>query len=165
MDIGKLGGKLSQGLKKYRYPILVLLAGILLMTLPTGGKEETPAQEQAQQTQPQQVDMARELEEILAQIKGVGKVQVLLTQAAGERYEYQQDKNQSETAESSDTVIITDSGRNQSPVLVQTLGPEYLGAVIVCQGASAPEVKLAVVEAVSKATGLSSDRISVLKMK
>ncbi len=165
MDIGKLGGKLTQRIKKYRYPILVLLAGILLMTLPGQKQEAAPAQEPTQQTEAPQADMARELEDILSQIKGVGKVQVLLTQAAGERYEFQQDENRSDTAQAGDTVIITDADRNQSPVLVQTLPPEYLGAIIVCQGASTPEVKLAVVEAVSKATGLSSDRISVLKMK
>ncbi len=146
--------------KKYRYPILVLLAGILLMILPGQKKQEAP-QVQIQQTQPETADLAGQLERILVQIKGVGKVQVLLTQAAGERVEYQADEN----GEHSDTVIITDSDRNQRPVPVQTLSPEYLGAIIVCQGAGAPEVKLAVVEAVSKATGLSADRISVLKMK
>ncbi len=165
MDIGKLGGKLTQGIKKYRYPLLVLLVGILLMILPGQKKEKTSVQEPVQQTQAPQTDMVQELENILGQIKGVGKVQVLLTQSAGERYEFQQDRNQSDTGEAGDTVIITDADRNQSPVLVQTMGPEYLGAIIVCQGASTPEVKLAVVEAVSKATGLSTDRISVLKMK
>lgn len=146
--------------KKYRYPILVLLVGLLLMLLP-GQKEQDPPQTDVQQTQPEQMDLARQLEGILVQIKGVGKAQVLLTQAAGERQEYQSDEN----GEHSDTVILTDSDRNQRPVLVQTLPPEYLGAIIVCQGAGTPEVKLAVVEAVSKATGLSADRISVLKMK
>jgi hypothetical protein len=37
--------------------------------------------------------------------------------------------------------------------------------VIVCQGGDQPEVKLAVVEAVCDAVGLTADKISVLKMK
>ena len=45
------------------------------------------------------------------------------------------------------------------------LSPTYLGAVIVCQGGDSPTVKLAIVEAVSNATGLSADKITVLKMK
>jgi len=41
----------------------------------------------------------------------------------------------------------------------------YRGAVVVCQGGDNASVRLAVVEAVSNATGLTSDRITVLKMK
>jgi hypothetical protein len=40
-----------------------------------------------------------------------------------------------------------------------------MGAVIVCQGADKPVVRLAIVEAVADATGLSTDTITVLKMK
>jgi len=40
-----------------------------------------------------------------------------------------------------------------------------MGAVIVCQGADDPQVRLSIVDAVSKVTGLGSDKISVLKMK
>lgn len=39
------------------------------------------------------------------------------------------------------------------------------GAVILCQGADAAEVRLHIVEAVSAFTGLGSNRILVLKMK
>ncbi len=161
MDLAKISEKLLSCGKKYRYPILVLLIGILLMTLPQK-KTSDLTQETLPQAELLETDMAKDLEEILSQIKGVGKVQVLLTQATGERYEYQQDAN---NADSADTVIVSDADRNQSPVLVQTLPPEYLGAIIVCQGAGSPEVKLAIVEAVSRATGLTADRISVLKMK
>ncbi len=161
MEVGKLSVKISEAVKKYRYPILVLLAGLLLMMLPGKQAEKSTPEPELSVTQPQKQDLAQELQSILMQIKGVGKVQVLLTQAAGELYQYQQD----EKGDGWDTVIITDENRNQNPILSQVLPPTYLGAVIVCQGAGTPEVKLAVVEAVSKATGLSSDKITVLKMK
>ena len=64
-----------------------------------------------------------------------------------------------------ETVILTDSERNQQPLVQQVLPPQYLGAVIVCQGAENAAVRLAVVEAVRNATGLGADKISVLKMK
>ena len=41
----------------------------------------------------------------------------------------------------------------------------FLGAVVVCQGADDPQVRLQVIDAVSKATGLRSNCIAVLKMK
>ena len=56
--------------------------------------------------------------------------------------------------------------RRADPGLVRQVNPpEYLGAVVLCQGADNPSVKLSIVEAVSKATGLTTDRITVLKMK
>jgi stage III sporulation protein AG len=64
-----------------------------------------------------------------------------------------------------ETVIITDSQRNESPLVLQVLPPEYMGAVIVCQGAENVQVRLAIVEAVCNATGLGADKIAVLKMK
>ena len=42
---------------------------------------------------------------------------------------------------------------------------QYLGVIVVCEGADSPAVRLAIVEAVSDVTGLGADRISVLKMK
>ncbi len=160
MDMKKLGSTLPTLVKKYKYPILVLLVGVLLMCIPVSGKEK--ASQQPLQTQPQEEqDLASQLEDILSQIQGVGSVRVLLTQASGEAYRYQYD----ESSDRKDTVIITDGDRNQSPVIQQILPPKYLGAVVVCQGAEAPAVKLAVVEAVSRLTGLGADTISVLKMK
>jgi stage III sporulation protein AG len=40
-----------------------------------------------------------------------------------------------------------------------------MGAIVLCQGADVPSVRLAIVDAVSKVTGLVANQISVLKMK
>lgn len=168
MDIGKLGEKLPALLKKYKYAVLVLAVGLVLMILPTKTKTEA-AVTQNPTTSVEIRDTAQELANILEKIQGVGKVQVLLTVKAGESTVYQTDEDvdTSETGSSirKETVIITDSNRNQQPLVVQILPPEYLGAVIVCQGAENAAVRLAVVEAVCRATGLGADKISVLKMK
>ena len=111
----------------------------------------------------------QQLTEILQQIKGVGKVKVLLTISRGEKTEYQQDEDQSvsenESSIRKETIIIRDSEDNEAALITQVIPPEYLGAIVVCEGADDANVKLAVLEAVSKATGLRSDKISVLKMK
>ena len=52
-----------------------------------------------------------------------------------------------------------------SIVVAQALNSKYLGAIILCQGADHADVKLQITQAVSRATGLGTDRISVLKMK
>ncbi len=164
MDIRKL----PQLLAKYKYAILVLAVGLALMLLPS--KTQTEQTPEPNATAPAQTaDPSKELASILGQIQGVGKVQVLLTVKAGETTRYQTDDDITTSDGSSairkDTVIITDSQRNERPLVVQVLPPEYLGAVIVCQGAENAAVRLAVVEAVSRATGLGADKITVLKMK
>ncbi len=168
MDIKQVGAKALDFVKKYRYAILVLLVGIVLMALPE--KAETQAEEQVrEEIAAPAPSLTEQLEQVLVQIKGVGKVTVLLTVAEGERnvYQYDEDVSLSDGSSTSrkDTVITTDSDRDQQALIVQVVPAVYQGAVIVCQGADSPAVKLAVTDAVAKATGLSADKISVLKMK
>ena len=68
-------------------------------------------------------------------------------------------------SENQKTLIITDEKRAEKGLIRQVNPPVLQGAVVVCQGADAPKVKLAVVDAVMRATGLSSNQICVLKMK
>lgn len=156
-------GKLKSLAGKYRYVFLVVIAGIFLMCLP-GRQEKTDATASPiAETQSLQED----LEQILETIQGVGKVRVLLTQAVGERSEYIRDENYGGSGDTRqwDTVIITDENRAQKGLVSQVISPVYQGAVVVCQGGDSAAVRLAVVEAVCDATGLSADKISVLKMK
>ena len=88
---------------------------------------------------------------------------MLLSYAEGERIIYQTDTD--DGFQSSDTVTVTDSERNQTGLVVQTVPAVFQGAVIVCQGAGNPSVRLAIVDAVSKYTGLGAHQISVLEMK
>lgn len=162
MDLTAVFGKVRQGLIKYRYLIFILLLGIVLMSMPdfreNGNSEEIQPDVQASKEDPSQL-----LSDLLSQIEGAGKVRLLLTEAAGERTIYQTDQTGQELQ--LDTVIITNADRGQQGMVQQVIPPQYQGAVVVCQGADDPNVKLAIVEAVSNATGLSTDRISVLKMK
>ncbi len=161
MERIKLPDKLTDFLKKYRYVALILLVGLVLMCLPEGNSTEDA---DTAPTLPQATpDIARSLEQILSQVDGAGEVKVLLTQSEGARTVYQTDRGSDGT--SANTVIITDSDRAQQGLVRQTDPPVYLGAVVVCRGADDPKVRLAIVEAVSDATGLGADRITVLKMK
>lgn len=158
MDWVSIKQKAAAFCTQYRYVILVVCIGLALMAIPE--KAET-ADTSEPTTVQSQSDPAQKLEEILGQIEGVGKVKVLLTVSAGEQtvYEYNESDSRREA------VIITDSGRAEQGLVQQVIPPVYLGAVIVCQGGNKASVQLAVVEAVSNATGLSTDRITVLKMK
>ena len=167
MDWQAIKEKGSQFIKKYRYAVLILLVGILFMTFPFQKEENIEMEEPIEQTHEKEMQEALAL--ILSKIDGAGRVEVLLTQRTGEAIIYQTDSDDSVSSDSTDvnlkTVIISDSDRAEQPVVRQVLPPTYLGAIIVCQGGDSPSVKLAIVEAVSNATGLSADKITVLKMK
>ena len=167
MDIRKLREKIPGWFYKYRYPIAIALVGIVLLLIPV--KAENTVQEEAKPSESRQVDMSQELAQILAQIEGVGRVKVMLTIAAGETFIYQNDQDSNFGSGISsirqETVIITDADRNQQALITQVLPAKYQGAIVICQGADTASVKWAVVDAVSKATGLGANQISVLKMK
>lgn len=160
MDWRAVKSEASAFVKKYRLVILVLVVGICLMLLPES-KEETqvPVSVERQQTREQA------LQEILSKIKGAGKVEVLLAEYRGAETIYQTDQQQSTDSYREDTVIVSGTDREEQGLVRQTNPPAYLGALVVCQGGDIPTVKLAIVEAVMAATGLSSDKITVLKMK
>ena len=166
MDWMTLREKARLWLKEYRYVILVLVLGILLMMLPQGKTEEKKEESIPIPETEAQETVQEQLEQLLSMVQGAGKVRVLLTEAEGERVVYQTDgEENSQNSKRTETVILSDSGRAESGLVQQIIPPTYLGAVILCEGADSASVRLALIEAVSNATGLSSDRISVLKMK
>ena len=63
------------------------------------------------------------------------------------------------------TVLYQPDSAQRLPAVRKTRYPVYRGAVVVCEGAGSPSVELAIVQAVSRLTGLGSDKISVIKMK
>jgi len=159
MDMVSGKQQLINDKKKYQYVFIILLIGISLMLLPQ--KEEPPTILPSEEND--LPDLEVELSAILSQIAGVGKAEVLLTETSGSNTIYQTDAAQNQSK--LDTVIITDRNREETGLVKQVLPPVYRGALIVCQGADSAGVRLSVVEAVKSVTGLSSDCITVLKMK
>jgi stage III sporulation protein AG len=98
-------------------------------------------------------------------VRGTGKVSVMLMEASGEEIIYQTDTSAASDSTKIDTVMVTDAQRNQNGLIRKIIAPQYCGAIVVCSGADDPQIRLEIVEAVSRITGLGADRISVLKMK
>ena len=167
MEISKWKTGILDRLGKYKYVLVVIIAGVILMALP-GKTETTPSHTPIEQTSAIS-DPSEQIAELLMMIEGAGKVRVYLSIARGEQILYQTDSTYSENDDKLDTktqtVLITDSDRNEAGLVYQKNPPTYQGALVVAQGAANPKVKLALVEAVSKVTGLGTDKISVLKMK
>ena len=170
MDRIKISNKITMFVRKYKYVALVLLLGVVLMMIPGKSRDSDPAAAaQTVETQAAGDSVRDELAAILSMVKGAGKVEVMLTVASGAETIYQTDDDVASTPDSSSaknsTVIITDAARVQGGLVRQENPAQYLGVIVVCEGADSPAVRLAIVEAVSDVTGLGADRISVLKMK
>lgn len=153
-------------LEKYKYPFLILVLGVVLMCIPF---EQTKEQELLTEAPPAlEYDLEERLQEVLAQIDGVGETEVLLSPKTGYLYTYQEDTQIRTTSDSEEleqqTVIMSNAGAER-PIETSVTYPTYEGAIVVCGGADKASVKLAVVRAVSGVTGLSADNITVIKMK
>jgi len=158
--------RLASIINQYKYVLLLIAAGIILLMFPAN---EKPEKQGISQQQENIITVEQQLSEILSCVRGAGEVKGFLSRASGEEILYQTDENYSTSTggydNRIDTVTVSGSDREETGLIRQINPPTYLGAIIVCQGADDPVIRLAIVEAVSRVTGLGADRISVLKMR
>lgn len=166
MDRVNIQKKIFTAFDKYKFIILIAGLGLILMLLPSDEQEQHKVQNQVHSSQ--QMSATEELASILGQIRGVGRVRVMLTERSGPQTHYQIDESGSQSADNTtsdkQTVIIS-TGTGETGLVKSVSSPVYMGAIVVCQGADDPAVRLEISRAVSAVTGISMDRISVLKMK
>lgn len=154
--------------KKYKFVLLIILVGIMLMLLPTGKKtQEAVKKNSTEESTFSLEDTEEKMSDILSHIQGVGHIRVMLTLKSGSQLHLAEDISRSgketDTRFDSETVTINCGSGSQEVVVTQQIYPTYQGAVIVCQGAEQSSVRLAITEAVSALTGLSADKISIVK--
>lgn len=168
MDVGAIKQMAAGWLKKlgaYKYVLLVIAIGALLLLWPDGsGEQKTETTETGQESFSVEV-LERKLEDVLSKIEGAGHVSVALTVKMSSERILAQDSRTRDDEESSETVVIS-VGSGKQEVVVQTeRSPVFQGALVVCEGGDDPQVKLLVTQAVSALTGLGSARITVCKGK
>ncbi len=167
VDIGrvKMMGKVrwSELWKKYKFVLLVVLVGVMLMLLPvSSGTEEPTAEARASEESFDLEAEERRMEELLGRIDGVGKLRLMLTLQSGTRLTLAEDSQKDQDRTQRETVTLN-RGSSQEVVVTNRYYPVYQGAVVVCQGADSSAVRLAITETVQALTGLPSDRIQVAK--
>ncbi|MBR3569793.1 MAG: hypothetical protein IKN96_03185 [Oscillibacter sp.] len=150
---------------KYKFAILITALGAALMVFPTG-RGATPAP-----SAPPSRNLQQELQDALAQIEGVGRARVVLSEESDGTRTLAQNRKASfrgdsaapsEFSESVET-ILADAGSGEAVVVTRTEYPTYRGALVVCEGGDRPAVRLAVTEAVTALTGLPASRVAVAK--
>ena len=88
--------KLTLLWQKYRFVLLILLAGLLLMLLP-GGTGDTEKDIDTLQAGFSLEDTERRMEDILSRIEGTGRLQLMLTLKAGSQLHLAEDTDQTVT--------------------------------------------------------------------
>lgn len=166
--LGQLAEKAKEVMGKNRLIWLIILAGVILLALPAGGKEEERTEGSAPPAEA--FDLAEteaRLSQALSKVKGAGEVTVVLTVEHGPRRVLAEDvsRDSADGGRRTQTVVIAQGGGQQEAVTVQEVSPRYQGAFLVCEGAGDPEVRLALTQAVSALTGLGADKISISQGK
>ena len=151
--------------KKYKFVLLVVLVGIILMLLPVSSQTKETEENKSQIPQ-ESFDLAameQRMEKVLGKIDGVGKLRLMLTLQSGTRLTLAEDTQRDQDRTQRETVTLNRGSGNQEIVITNRFYPVYQGAVVVCQGADSSAVRLAITETVQALTGLPSDRIRVAK--
>lgn len=175
--------KMFEGEKKVGWIVGLGIAGIIIIllsefiTLPQkAAKPEGPAYEDA--------DYAAKLEErlygVIGAIEGVGEPTILVTLQSGAQNVYaQEEKRNTDKTQDFDGaepkkiqmrdnveqkyILVDGASGTKEALVLTTLKPEVEGVVVLCPGGDNPVVRQRVVEVVTTALGISSNRVCVSK--
>lgn len=183
---GQFLEKLKQ-MKKNQWAIVVLV-GILLLVIAmpvNPGKEEqsqvSPVQTEEAGGEDQAEKLEAKLEQVLAQVEGVGKVKVMITlKSSGEKVvEKDRATSQRTTAEEEaegtsrdtteqeageETVYQKGEDGGQTPYVIEEKEPQIAGVMVVAQGGGQAVTAKNITEAVMALFGVEAHKIKVMKM-
>ncbi len=167
--------KISELLKGSKVKIIVFLGimGIALIFLSEFKGDNSKSQsvtENIQDTAYENYgeDMEQKLREILQNIDGVGRAEVMVTVGCTEEYIYASEekvKNGEKDYSSENQYVLIGSGSRKEALLKKVVSPQISGVVIICEGGDSNIVKEKVYSSVSAACDISSNRIYVTKLK
>ena len=123
-------------LEKYKYVLVILAVGLVLLLWPTGEKEKP--EESAARSAPEEFDLAaleEKLSQILSQVEGAGNVTVALTVKSGMEQVPVTDRSTSVTERGNsleEKAVVINTGSGQEAVVRVQRYPQFQGAVVVC---------------------------------
>ena len=170
--------------KKIKGIVLIGMIGILLILLSEILPQSTKTPQDAVSVSIDNETFCRQTEEkiynLVSSIQGVGEAQVWVTLESGAEYVYLQEeirntdttkdynsegvKTLREKDNSEQKYILVNKNGEEQPLLQKQLEPTVQGVVIVCEGAGSAQVNEQVVNAVTCALGISSNRVYVAQL-
>lgn len=156
--------------KKIAAIVCVGLAGIILLTLsetmPTKSdtNEKNSKEPVTDIRDSYEEDIEKRLTSIVSEINGAGRTEVMVTLASSDENVYAVKEKSSDGSKEREYIVI-DSDNNESGLLLKVIEPEIRGVAIVCEGADSANVRQEIVLTVSAVLGISTNRISIAKIK
>ena len=154
--------------KKITAIICLGLAGIFLLTMSELVPQKSTKTEKKETvsdiSDSYEADLEKRLTSIVSSINGAGRTQVMVTLASGDENVYAVKEKSSDGSREREYIVI-DDGSSESGLLLKVVEPEIRGVAIVCEGADSANVRQEIVSTVSAVLGISSNRISIAKIK
>lgn len=195
--IKKTEGNNKKNIENLVFFLILLIITIIAINTIWGGKKDDIQQEENKTTykklaqdinnelngnnlEKSEYNLEKDLENILAKISGVGKVQVLITYSETEEIvAMYNEKSTSNNTEENDAnggtrkieqvdndkeIIYEEINGTKVPITKKVLMPKIEGAIVTAEGAKNANVKTNIIQAVSAVTGVPTYRIQVFEM-
>ena len=181
--------------KNYTNILILVLIGILLVigssffnnSTPTVVKENVTAKQNSTvqgdklNTKEYENTMKNDLKNVLQQIKGIGRVEVIIYCESGEEQvpAFNSNETNSNTTEKAtdgsnrniaqksngSTIVVTTKGGDSEALILKKNKPKVTGVFIVADGAEEKIIELQVSKAVSTLYGIPENKVNVYPMK
>jgi stage III sporulation protein AG len=171
--------------------LTIILVGILVVvgsdflkstsTFKINAVEKPITENISSTTQDSEIVAENKLKSVLEDIDGVGKVKVMITFDGSEEQVPAVNINDStnntkekdtaggtrETIQENNgsTIVITNDGTKNQPLITKTIKPKIVGVVVVAEGAKDRIIELKVTQAVTRLYNVPADKVSVFPMK
>ena len=147
---------------KTEYLIIAAVAIVIIIVLfGIGGGGNSASSEQTDSVEQYVESLEQKLKNCLTNVKGAGKVDVIISVNSSMQTVFATEKNYSKDSALKETPIIV-SGK---PVVLKQAYPEIVGVVIVAKGASNISVKVDLLNACQTFLSITEDKIQILTMK
>ena len=135
--------------------IIGAIAGVLLLMIGGGeNKESAPTESDQAALERYSEGVEKKIHEICSKVKGVSDVSVAVSFERGFEYVYAKNEEDGE-------IIVIGSGSGKSAVKVTEKPPTIAGIGIVCRGGGDPGVQRQLLNLLSAAFGISSNKIYI----
>lgn len=157
--------------KKLKIIVAVGLIGIILISMSdlTSPKQKEQSADKNEKDYYSYVDnLESKLTNIISSIDGVGECKVMITLENTNESVYATDnesKTDDDSLDTKDEYVIYDSENGEAPVLIKEYMPTVQGVTVVCSGGDNIEIKEKIINTVTSLFDISTNRVSVSKIK
>ena len=158
--------------KKVKIVVAIGLVGMLLIMasemLGSNGKEQKKENTTNFSYNDYTTQLEEKLTDVISSIQGVGECKVMITLENTAESVYatnNENKSDEKSSNKKDEYVFYESSQGETPVLIKEYLPKVQGVTVVCSGGDDITVKEKIIESVTSLFNISTNRVSVSKIK